>query len=248
MKLNILKDTEALGKEASKYCADVLNQTINEKGSARLVLSTGASQLSLLKYLIHENVEWNKVEMFHLDEYVNLSEQHPASFRKYLKERFVQQLNLKNAHFVNGEGNIRKNIQTLSDEINKEDIDLALIGVGENAHIAFNDPPADFDVEDPYIVVELDEQCKQQQVGEGWFKSIDEVPKKAITMTVKQIMKSKVIVSFVPYKVKASAVKQTLASEVTNMIPATILKTHPQWSLYLDEGSSSDLKENLQNS
>ncbi len=237
--INVLKNSEELGKAAAKYCAEILNKAITENGEARLILSTGASQFDTLKHLVKMDIDWSKVEMFHLDEYIGIDESHPASFRKYLKERFTNLVSLKKAHFVKGEGDVEKNIRTLSEEIRKKPIDLALIGIGENAHIAFNDPPADFDTKEAFIIVDLDERCKKQQVGEGWFATIEDVPKQAITMTCYQIMQSRTIVSCVPYKVKAEAVKLTLESDVTNQIPATLLKTHNNWTLFIDEDSAS---------
>lgn len=239
MKVRILKNSEKLGKEAAAYSAEIINRCIAQKGKARIVLSTGASQFDTIKALVEMDIDWSKVEMFHLDEYINLSETHPASFRKYLKERFVSKVNLKQAYFVNGEGDIEKNIKELSDELEKEPIDIGLIGIGENAHIAFNDPPADFDRNEPYIIVNLDDNCKKQQVGEGWFPTIDDVPKQAISMSVRQIMKCNTIVSCVPYMVKAKAIKQMLENDITNMIPATILKKHDNIVVYLDEESAS---------
>lgn len=239
MSVKILQDSKALGESAAAYIADLIVKAINEKGNARLLLSTGASQFDTLEALRKHDIAWEKVEMFHLDEYVDLPQSHPASFRKYLKERFVNFLNLKDVHFVNGEGDIRKNICELKDEIRKAPIDVALIGIGENAHIAFNDPPADFETKEAYIVVNLDDKCKAQQVGEGWFETLNDVPKQAISMTVYQIMQSKVIVSCVPHKVKSEAVKLTLKNDVTNKIPATILKTHDNWTLFIDINSAS---------
>jgi glucosamine-6-phosphate deaminase len=245
MKIKVMRNSETLGKEAAAYCAQILNNCIHNKGKARLVMSTGASQFDLLKALVKENVDWSKVEMFHLDEYIDLPVTHPASFRKYLKERFTSLVNLKAAHFVNGEGDIQANIKELSEEIRKETIDLGLIGIGENAHIAFNDPPADFDTHEPYIVVNLDNECKQQQAREGWFPSVDDVPKQAISMSVYQIMQCNTIVSFVPYKVKANAVKFMLESELTNRVPATMLKNHSDITLYLDEESASTVDKEI---
>lgn len=239
MQILVSNTAEELGKKAASYAAEALNKAINENGSARLLLSTGASQFTTIGALIKEDIDWSKVEMFHLDEYVDLEENHIASFRKYLKERFVNFVNIRKAHFVNGEGNIEENIQALTDEIKKAPIDVALIGIGENAHIAFNDPPADFDTNETYIKVKLDDKCKRQQVGEGWFETIDDVPNEAITMTVHQIMQSKKIISCVPYKAKAKAVKDTIDNDVTNLIPATILKTHNDWTLFLDSESAS---------
>lgn len=239
MKVKVLKTPGELGMKAASHAAEVLRKAITEKGSARLILSTGASQFDTLSALVREDVDWSRVEMFHLDEYINLPESHPASFRKYLKERFVAHVNLKKVHFVNGEGDIEKNIKELSEELRKQPVDLGLIGIGENAHIAFNDPPADFDTRDPYIIVTLDEQCKKQQVGEGWFKTLEDVPKQAISMSVFQIMQCRTIISCVPYKVKANAIKLTLENDLTNTIPATMLKKHNDITIYLDEDSAS---------
>lgn len=241
MELRICKNSEQLGKSAAEYVAQVLRECIAQKGGARIALSTGASQFDTIKALVEQpGIQWNLVEMFHLDEYVDLPETHGASFRKYLKERFVNRVApLKAAHFVDG---TPEGIAKLTEEIRKAPIDIGLIGIGENAHIAFNDPPADFDTKEAYIVVNLNERCKQQQMGEGWFPTIDDVPKQAVSMTAYQIMQCKKIVSCVPYKVKAEAIENTLkAKEVTNLIPATLLKTHPDMILYLDEDSASGI-------
>jgi glucosamine-6-phosphate deaminase len=187
------------------------------------------------------NIEWDKVEMFHLDEYIALPESHPASFRKYLKERFLAFTNVKHAWLVDGEGDPQQTVKRLNEEIQKAPVDLALIGIGVNGHIAFNDPPADFDTEYPFIIVNLTDSCKAQQVGEGWFASLDDVPKQAITMSVKQILKSRTIVSVVPHQVKADAIGSTIKREVDRSYPATILKTHSDWKLYVDKYSSSQI-------
>ena len=239
MNIKILDNPVELGKIAAEQCAEIINEAIALKGNARIVLSTGASQFETIKALTETNIDWRKVEMFHLDEYIGLPENHPASFRKYLKERFLSKVDIKQAYLVDGEDVPQKVIAYLTGEIIKEPVDLGLIGIGENAHIAFNDPPADFDSQEAFICVALDDACKQQQVREGWFASTDEVPKQAITMTVHQIMQCRHIVSCVPYAVKANAVKKTLENQLTNMIPATMLKKHPNISLYLDKDSAS---------
>lgn len=239
MEIKVLNSPEELGKEAAAYTAGILNQVISEKGKARIVLSTGASQFDTIKALVEADVDWSRVEMFHLDEYIGISETHPASFRKYLKERFTNLVDLKEVHFVNGEGDYRRNITILSRELVKEPIDIGLIGIGENGHIAFNDPPADFETKEAYITVNLDDACKKQQVREGWFPTIDDVPKQAVSMSVYQIMQCIRIVSCVPYKVKAAAVKSCVESELTNLIPATILKQHNHFALFLDKDSAS---------
>jgi glucosamine-6-phosphate deaminase len=247
MKVKILKTSKELGERAAAQAAEILNNCIDEKGSARLLVSTGASQFDTIEALVKEGVDWSKVEMFHLDEYIGIPESHPASFRKYLKERFVKKLktNLKKAFYVNAEGDIKNNISLLSEELKKNPIDLGLIGIGENAHIAFNDPPADFDTMEAYIIVDLNDACRMQQVGEGWFKTINDVPAQAISMSVYQIMQCKAIISCVPYKVKANAIKHTLENNLTNMIPATMLKMHGNVILFLDEESASAVDKNV---
>lgn len=241
MEIRICKNSEALGISAAKETAAILKKAIAENGAARIVLSTGASQFDTLKALVkEEGIDWTKVEMFHLDEYVDLPITHGASFRKYLQERFVDKVGpLKTVHFVDG---TKECIATLTEEIRKAPVDVGLIGIGENAHIAFNDPPADFDTKDAYIIVNLNERCKQQQMGEGWFATIDDVPKQAVSMTCYQIMQCKKIISCVPYGVKAEAIENTIkAKEVTNLVPATLLKTHPDFILYIDEDSAKGI-------
>lgn len=196
-----------MGADAAKFIANKLNEAIREKGSARLLLSTGASQLEMFAALVHEKVDWSKVTMFHLDEYVGLPESHIASFRKYLKERFVNRVDgLKEAIFVNGEGDVAANIAAITARLKEAPIDVGVVGIGENGHIAFNDPPADFQTQESYIVVKLDERCKKQQVGEGWFASVEEVPDSAVSMTVQQILQCKTIVTIVPHAVKKDAI------------------------------------------
>ncbi len=238
MEIRICKDRYELGKSAAAYTASLINQTIEEKGSARIALSTGASQFDTLAALIEEKVDWSRVEMFHLDEYMDLPETHPASFRLYLREKFTSKVKLGAVHFVQG---TRENIAEISREILKSPIDVGLIGIGENSHIAFNDPPANFDVEDPYIVVALNDTCKKQQVGEGWFETVDDVPKYAVSMSVKQIMRCRHIISCVPYSVKSQAIFDTLTKPLSNMTPATMLKTHPACTLYVDSDSAAKI-------
>ncbi len=241
MQINIFDTADRSGLEAARASADILNKIIAEQGNARIVLSTGASQFSFLEHFIKMDIQWDKIEMFHLDEYINLPESHPASFRKYLKERFLQFVNVKEAYLVNGEVDPEAELKRLNEEITKAPIDLALIGIGENAHIAFNDPPADFNEQSPYKVVNLNDTCKMQQVREGWFATNDDVPKQAITMSVQQILKSRHIISVVPNPSKAQAIASTMSSNVNPLVPATILKTHDNWQLYLDQYSSSQI-------
>lgn len=235
--IDISDNADELGMRAAEKIASLIEEAINKKGKARIILSTGMSQFETLSHLITYDLPWDKVEMFHLDEYVGLDESHPASFRKYLKERFVSKVNLKATYFVEGVDAI----PSLTRELRKEEIDVGVIGIGENGHIAFNDPPADFTTGEAYKVVTLDRRCREQQVGEGWFRTIDDVPTEAITMCVKEIMKSKHIVSAVPHEVKAEAIYNTITGRISQDVPATILKTHPDWNLFIDKDSASKL-------
>ena len=237
--ISVSSTPEELGKKAAAKIAELLRDAIVKKGHARMILSTGQSQFETLATLVKEDVDWSKVEMFHLDEYVALPESHGASFRKYLKERFVSKVNLKAAYFVNGEGDVERNIEELTKELRKDEVDVGVIGIGENGHIAFNDPPADFDTDKAYKVVNLDERCRMQQVGEGWFSTFDDVPKQAITMCPKQIMACRHIVTAVPHRVKAEAIYNTITKPVTSDVPATLMKTHPDWNLFIDSDSAS---------
>jgi len=240
VRINVLPDPETLGKEAAFLVAQKLSAAIEREGSARIVLSTGASQFETIKALINSDVDWKRVTLFHLDEYIGMPESHKASFRRYLKERFISKVDIGRTVLIDGETDIQAHIEYLNREIEEKPIDIGVIGVGTNAHIAFNDPPADFDVKTSFIVVKLDEKCKLQQVNEGWFDSIEMVPEKAITMSPYRIMQCKTIVSPVPYIVKAEAISAMLGSKtVTNEIPATILKTHPDITLFLDNESAS---------
>lgn len=239
--INISNNAELLGLNAAKKIAEYINNAIEQKGSARIVLSTGMSQFETLDNLVKQDIKWDKVEMFHLDEYVGITEEHKASFRKYLKERFISKVNLKRAYLVSGEGNLEKNIELLAEELRKAPIDAAVIGIGENGHIAFNDPPADFEDERAYKVVNLDQRCRMQQVHEHWFDNLESVPERAITMCPKEILKALHIVTAVPHEAKAEAIFNTLTSPVNENVPATLLKTHPDWNLFIDKNSADRL-------
>jgi len=240
MKIIINQSAEALGHKAAAMVSQSLNEAINKNGVAYLLVSTGMSQFTTFEALLKADIDWTKVEMFHLDEYIDLPDTHPASFVKYLKERFTNHIALKKAHFVDPSIGVAAIIQKLTMELKDKTIDVGLIGIGENTHIAFNDPPADFEDNAAFKVVELDDACRQQQYGEGWFPTLEDVPVTAVTMTVRQIMKCKCIVSAVPYQAKAEAVYKTLtAKSPTPHIPASILRTHPDVTLLLDEASSA---------
>lgn len=241
MIINISKDASELGFTAAQFAAVKLNEAINRTGEARLVVSTGSSQFETFQALLKEKLEWEKVEVFHLDEYIGLPITHGASFRKYLYDRFISHVRVKKFHSVDVDGDIDQNIKILTTEIRKKPVDLGLIGIGVNGHIAFNDPPADFTTHEAYIIVNLDDQCRMQQVNEGWFKTLNDVPTQAISMTPWQIMQCKTIISCVPHKVKAVSVRNTLINKLTDIVPATILKQHQNFHLYLDINSASEI-------
>lgn len=240
MTIQILKTGEQLGETAGKAAAALIRESIADQGQANVILATGASQFAILQQLIREEIDWSRVVMFHLDEYIGLPITHPASFRKYLQERFLDQVPaLKASYLISGEGNAQAEIERLGALISAHPIDVALVGIGENGHLAFNDPPADFDTEEPYLIVELDTACRQQQFGEGWFPTLEDVPTQAISMSVRQIMKTRHIICSVPDERKAQAVKDTLENPISNLFPASILRSHPNCSLYLDEAAAS---------
>ena len=243
MEIKVFETKLELGQAAARDAANTINEAIGERGAAYVIAATGASQFEFLDSLAHEKIDWSKVVFFHLDEYVGLPESHPASFRRYLKERLVSRIHPKAFHFLDGEaGDVYAECDRVGDLIEQQTIDVAFVGIGENGHLAFNDPPADFGTEEPYIVVTLDDACRQQQVGEGWFRSIAEVPAQAISMSIKQILKSRDILCIVPDQRKAEAVRATVELEVSTMRPASILQEHERVTLYLDCGSSSLLK------
>jgi glucosamine-6-phosphate deaminase len=245
MKLVVSATKEELGKKSSAHAAALINKAIEENGSARILLSTGASQFPFFEEFVKENIDWSRVEMFHLDEYVGISEEHPASFKRYLIDRFVAKVNPGKVHLINGSEDPQKTIAALTALLEEKPVDVGLIGIGENAHIAFNDPPADFEAKEAYRVVTLAERCLQQQIGEGWFKSVEETYKQAISMTAPQIMKCKSIISVVPYKVKAEAIYNTLVNDVTPDVPATLMKRHADCTVYCDADSASLLSDEL---
>jgi glucosamine-6-phosphate deaminase len=247
LKVYISEHAKDLGNLAGLRAAELMKETIRKKGFANIILATGTSQFETINQLISDpEIQWDRVQMFHLDEYIGLSIAHKASFRHYLKERFINLVpTLKMGHLINGEIDPDLECQRLGELILQNPIDVALVGIGENGHLAFNDPPADFDTEKPYIVVDLDEACRAQQMGEGWFETMDDVPMQAISMSIKQIMKSTHIVCSVPDERKAQAVADCLTKPVSNIHPASILQNHPHCDLYLDTSSASLLPKNL---
>jgi glucosamine-6-phosphate deaminase len=245
MEVRIFKNEQEMAQAAADEAVAILRSAIDRKGQACFVAATGASQFEFLDILTTDkSMDWGRTKMFHLDEYVGLPDDHPASFRKYLKERLIDKIHPGEVHLVAGDvPDPEEEARRVSDLISQCMTDVAFVGVGENGHLAFNDPPADFETERPFIIVDLDNKCRQQQVNEGWFKDILNVPSKAITMSINQIMKSKSIIAFVPGKRKAEAVRRCFGNAVVSPnIPASILKQHPNAFLYLDTDSASLLE------
>ena len=240
METIISETKQELGIKAAQLGAELIKKAIDEKGEANIIVATGSSQFEMLAELVKKDIDWTVVTGFHLDEYIGIEDTHPASFRRYLKERFVSWVPLKKFHYVNASES-ENECKRLGEIISRHQIDVAFVGIGENGHLAFNDPPADFETEEPYLVVNLDDDCRKQQLGEGWFPTFGDVPKQAISMSVKQIMKSEHIICSVPDERKSHAVRNTLKSEVSNMIPASVLQKHASTYLFLDKDSASKL-------
>ncbi|HEV8485051.1 MAG TPA: glucosamine-6-phosphate deaminase [Blastocatellia bacterium] len=243
--LKVFDDKRVLGQTAAAQAEAAIRRAIAERGSARFIAATGASQFEFLKALTEARLDWQRVEMFHLDEYVGLPIEHPASFRKYLMERLIQTTGIQKYHLLDGEADPDDVIRAVGSALASAPVDIAFVGIGENGHLAFNDPPADFETEEPYLLVTLDEACRRQQVGEGWFTSLAEVPQKAISMSICQILKSREIICIVPDARKARAVKSCFEGEISPMAPASILRTHDHTTIYLDAHSAALLSRDL---
>jgi glucosamine-6-phosphate deaminase len=243
MRIEVFPDKKSLSQAAAENAAEILRDSIHRRGQARIIAATGAAQFDFLDSLTQApGVDWSKIEMFHLDEYIGLPATHPASFRKFLLDRLINKTAMGRYHLLDGDRDPQKVIAEVTADIRKAPIDIAFVGIGENGHLAFNDPPADFETDEAYIVVELDEACRRQQMGEGWFKSLDEVPRRALSMTVKQVLKAEQIIAIVPESRKAEAVVKCFGGELTPMAPASILRTHENTIVYLDKNSASLLQ------
>ena len=241
MNTQIFDSKKEMGAAAAAAGCSRLQSELSENGTAAIIVATGASQFEMLNSFRTADLNWSHVTGFHLDEYIGLPISHDASFRKYLWERFVSQLPLplKAFHFLNGEEDPQTECCRVGDIIAKSSIDVAFVGIGENGHLAFNDPPADFETTDPYLVVDLDDDCRKQQLGEGWFHDFQSVPKQAISMSIQQIMKSRTVICTVPDERKAQAVKNAILGPVTPGVPASILQKHPDCHMFLDTAAAS---------
>lgn len=247
MQLKVFDDQISLGNAAAEQAADAIRRALKDHGQARVVAATAASQKEFLNALTKaSDINWRRVELFHLDEYIGLPITHPGSFRKMLLEQFIRPTGITNYHLLEGDGDLEKVVRTAGAALASAPVDIAFLGIGENGHIAFNDPPADFEIEDPYLIVNLDEACRMQQVGEAWFADISQVPQRALSMSVRQILKAKEILAVVPDTRKAQAVKACLEGPISPMAPASILRTHPNATIYLDKNSAGLLSPALQ--
>jgi len=234
------EDKQQMAKVAAEEAASILREAIQKNGKARIIAATGAAQFAFLEVLTRlPGIDWSRVEMFHLDEYIGIPETHPASFCRFLKERLIDKTGITQHHLLHGDLDPENVIRETGAALASAPIDVAFVGIGENGHLAFNDPPADFETEAPYIVVDLDEACRRQQMGEGWFGTLDDVPRRAISMSIRQIMKAKKIICFVPDARKANAVHACFDGEISPAAPASILRKHAQTNVYLDKESSA---------
>ena len=245
MRVRVFEEKLSLAAAAAERAADAIRRAIAERGRARVVAATGVSQFEFLEALTRAgDVDWPKVEVFHLDEYIGLPITHPASFRKFLLERLVRKTGITKFHALDGDAPDPAQVaRRVGKKLASEPVDVAFVGIGENGHLAFNDPPADFTTEEPYIIVTLDQACRRQQVGEGWFRGIVEVPRQAISMSVRQILKAGKIIVVAPEARKAAAVKACVEGEITPLCPASILRTHAETTLYVDKDAARLLSE-----
>jgi len=242
MIIRVFDDENSLAAAAAAQAARAFSTANGLRGRARIVAATGASQFAFLEALTATpGIDWKRVEMFHLDEYIGLPKNHPASFCKYLQERLIDKTGMTNCHLLKGDENPDEVIRVASEAIRQSPIDVAFVGIGENGHLAFNDPPANFETQAPYIIVQLDEACRRQQVAEGWFDDISAVPQQAISMSIRQILKAEEIICVVPDARKAATVQACLEGDVSPMAPASILRTHPNTTIYLDRSSAGML-------
>lgn len=250
MKVSIDQSRLVSGRQAAEQGAALIQKALEDRGAARVILATGASQLDMLEALVaHKGIDWPKCHVFHLDEYIGLSEKHPASFVNYLTTRFVDRIpELGHFEAIRGEAaDTNDEITRLNAAIGTDPVDVAFIGIGENGHLAFNDPPADFDIDQAYIRVSLDQACRSQQVSEGWFETMADVPTDAITMSIRQILKASAIICTVPDSRKAEAVKGAVEGPISNLCPASALQEHANVWLFLDEAAAAGIDKSSGN-
>jgi glucosamine-6-phosphate deaminase len=244
MHIHYLADPEEVGAVSAHDVAHYLRETIQERGAARIIVATGASQFAFLAHLVQEpGIDWSRVTMFHLDEYIDLPPDHPAGFGRYLHERLIDKVHPGTVVLINGQNDPAAECRRVGELISQAPVDAAFVGIGENGHLAFNDPPADFETTEPFLVVPLDERSRRQQLGEGWFATLDEVPSRAISMSVNEIMRARKVFCMAPEQRKAEAIRACLEEEVSPLRPASILRRHPDVELYLDRESAALLTQ-----
>ncbi|MPZ21581.1 MAG: glucosamine-6-phosphate deaminase [Luteitalea sp.] len=240
MRIEIFENGSDLGQAAAALAAETIVEAVAARGCARVVAATGTSQLAFLEALTAKtDLPWSRVELFHLDEYIGLPVTHPASFGRYLLERLIRPTGIEAYHLLDGEANADLVCDDVGRAVSAAPIDVAFVGIGENGHLAFNDPPADFHTERPYFIVDLDDACRRQQVREGWFAALEEVPRRAMSMSIRQILKARRILCIVCDERKAAAVRACLSDGISPMAPASILRTHPDTTLFADRSATS---------
>jgi glucosamine-6-phosphate deaminase len=243
MRIQLCDNRDLLGHAAAEQAAAAIRRSISERGAARIVGASAASQIEFLEALTAmSDIDWKRVTLFHLDEYIGIPATHPASFCKFLEERLIEKTGITDTHLLRGDGRPAEVIESTNAAIRSAPIDVAFVGIGENSHLAFNDPPADFTAEEPYIIVELDQACREQQVAEGWFPNLDAVPKRAVSMSVRQVLKAKEILAIVPGRRKAQAIRTSFEGPISPLAPASILRTHGNTTVYLDRESAALLR------
>ncbi|MCF3649414.1 glucosamine-6-phosphate deaminase [Synoicihabitans lomoniglobus] len=242
--LRIYPDRPSAAAAAADHAARIIKDAIAQRGEARIIAATGASQIEFVEALVGTaGIDWSRVEMFHLDEYIGLSIEHPASFRRYLLERLIRPTGITRYHLLDGESDPAETCATVGRDLQSGPIDVVFAGIGENGHVAFNDPPANFTAEAPYLIVELDDACRRQQFSEGWFPTFDDVPRQAITLSVQQLLKTNAVITLVPDTRKAAAAARCLEGPISPDAPASILRQHPGNHFYFDEAGASELSD-----
>ena len=241
MEIKVFPTKTEMAAAAARQAADALRRALHARGKANVIAATGASQFEFLDALVKApGIDWSRTVFFHLDEYVGVPATHPASFRRYLRERIVEKVRPGQFHFIEGDAaDPKAEAARVGALIKSHPIDVAFVGIGENGHLAFNDPPADFETREPYLVVSLDEACRRQQLGEGWFPRLEDVPARAISMSIRQILDAAEILCIVPDARKARAVHDCLEGPVSPQHPASILQRHPGATVYLDAASAA---------
>lgn len=244
MDIKVFVNPHALAEAAAQHAAATIRAAINDRQHARIVAATGTSQFEFLDRLVAmPQIDWPSVELFHLDEYIGIASTHPASFSHYMRERILQCVPISKYHLLDGSRDPRETIAETGAELLRSPIDIAFTGLGENGHLAFNDPPADFVTETPYLVVTLAKATRRQQLNEGWFPSLADVPQSAITMSIRQILKAREILCIATGERKAAAVKKCFEGEVSQDAPASILQTHAHAAIFLDKDAARSLDQ-----